>query len=346
MKVEQARTGLDQQIDVTDPKWRKAREALWRKEIGRHHKGDGLPYAHTEQYKRVFMGEIEFVPEGTDLTEKDDDRYLSPYGLGWEMSPLQNCEKWRWAILERPPAFAFEQKLLEEGRAQLIEYRISRLTEIWRHGFEILAGWSVSIAAELVRYISGETYVYGERDFEGYRINPLISPSYLFQRWLGTASGAWLGLRRDEPTPPMAWMFVDYFFSLIDYVHPVFFSGKQSSVLRFSAAVKCLSSVRNLANVEAFFDDAKEFPDGRDLGDEAKDARRKVVAEFRERVLALPAGNPFRRMWEEAVGKPLIWTAPRHAGNGRLLPEEEPEFISISNYEHMGCPFIPPYIRS
>lgn len=350
MKAEQARTGYDQQIDVTDPKWRKARESLWRKEIARHHKGDGLPYAHTEQYKRVFMGEIEFVPEGTDLTDTtsddDDDRYLAPYGLGWEMSPFQNRDKWRWAVIERPPQSNAEKKLLAESADRMIEFRISKLTNIYFHQVEFRAGWSSSLAAELVRYVAGDRYVPGERNFEGYQVNPVISPSYLFFGWLGSAAGGWFALNKRDPARPLSWHLVDYFFSLIDYVHPALFSGKKSSVLGFDETLRCLSAVRKLANSEKFFSSKLKDPDGRDTSEAAIAERREVIARFEARVMALPADHPFRAMWEDAIGKPFIPDVRFTAGNGTLRPEEEPECISLPDYRHMGRRFIPPYVRS
>lgn len=344
MKASDARTRYNDQVDVSNPKWRKARESLWRKDISRNNKGDGIPYALTEQYKRVFLSEIETVPVGMDLgpldrDEPDGPRWKTEEGLGWQLHPVQNRDKWRWAIVDRPPVYKLEKELFAQGIERLIEYRISQLvTGLGTHGFVFDAGWSPELGAEFTRYLLGERYQPDGYQFEGFFVQPKISPSRLFLSWLDSARG-WLedvinDLDRLAPV-----VLEDYFFSMLGYVQPAFFSGKVSPSMS-EVTVKPLIGLRILCNFDGFLSAVIAFNEvkGKKVYPANILVRNEFVHKLEARVMALPETHLFRAMWLRNKGKPMVTNHRHDPGEGTLTPEED-----VVKEIAFGTAFFPPW---
>lgn len=345
MKASDARTRYNDQVDVSNPKWRKARESLWRKDISRNNKGDGIPYALTEQYKRVFLGEIEAVPTGTDLgpldrDEPDGPRWTTEEGLGWKLHPVQNRDKWRWAIVDRPPAYKREKELFTQGIERLIEHRISQsVSRLGTHGFVFNAGWSPELGADFTRYLLGDRYQADGYQFEGFFVQPKISPSKFFVSWLESSRG-WLRDVLNETDRLKPEIMEDYFFSILDYVQPAFFSGKVSPSVR-GETVEPLVGVRILCNFfNGYMSKIVEFHEakGNKVDPSEISVRNEFVRNLEARVMALPETHLFRAMWLRNKGKPMVTSSRHDPGEGTLSPEED-----VIKEIVFGTAFFPPW---
>lgn len=335
------------------PEWKKAREALWKEEVSCHHKGDGFPRSYTAQYKKVFMGQQPMVPAGTefvliDLRTGDPDPeeiYTAQVGEAWQLSPFQDEAKWRWAIIERPPTCEGEQQLLAEGIEQLINYRIGYYADIWTNGPNHFWGWSGALRARFNRYLLGESYHPQGYMFEGYQVKPWISPSWWVRTWLDYIS-SWLRSGGDIDLS-VATGFVDYWFSLLDYVHPAFWSAKvrQQGGSLDPVYIKIANSIRYLNNREYSWrqDEKRGWP----LSEQGKANREAFLESWQQRILALPKTHPFREFWLTHIGQRTqlssgsmyLHTMPK------LDPEDDAEYVSFSTrYASLNFgKFVPPY---
>lgn len=344
MKASDARTRYNDQVDVSNPKWRKARESLWRKNVSRNNKGDGIPYALTEQYRRVFLGEIEAVAAGADFGpydkhDPDGGSWIAEEGLGWQLHPVQTRDRWRWAIVERPPGYALEKKLFEQGIERLIEFRVGQLvTGLGTHSFVFDAGWSPELGAEFTRYLLGERYQPDGYRFEGYLIQPPVSPSRLFVSWLESSRG-WLRDVINELDRLNPDVLEDYFFSMLDYVQPAFFSGKVSPSMG-EVTVKPLLGLRVLCNFDGYLSGVVAFHDAKGVKVDPVGilARNEFVYKLEARVMALPETHLFRAMWLRNKGKPMVTNHRHDPGEGALTPEED-----VVKEIAFGTAFFPPW---
>lgn len=343
------------------PEWKKVREALWKEEVSCHHKGQGLPRTWTTHYKKIFMGQQQAVPTGTEFVFVDlqdgspdlSDIRHAYEGQAWELSPFQDEAKWRWAIVERAPSSLGEQRLLEQGIEQLISYRIGYYAAIWNHGDFTYWGWSDDLFRHFNRYLLGERYHPDGYCFEGYQVKPWISPSILVARWLEGISSWLCGNGASDRCSAVN--FTEYWFSLLEYTHPAFFSGKSrvtSGGFPDKTYVAFANHIRYLADLDTWWDESADM--GYPVSESGQAARLEYLAELTERVLALPETHAFRTLWLANIDKAkLVGTTDNELLRmPRIKPEDDASFIPLrKQYPDLDLAvaqwdFVPPYMPS
>lgn len=328
-------------LDTSDPEWRKAREELWRQEVSGRIK-DGATYKLVRRCKEIFMGDLEWLPAGVETWKpdfEDEERHYSHEGMYWQLHPIQNEAKWRRVIVELPPEDDKERAALEESVEALISCRLARLPSISSNPFSYL-GWSRVLGDRFTRYCLGEVYRPSGYVFEGYKVNPPISPSLMFSEWLHShiyigdiSSSYWQYSSR----------FVDYAFSLLDYVHPALLSGKDSATFR-RATMEITASVRRMVRYTEILADYLKNQDN-PFGD--SEARYEYFLSLVDRILSLPEDHPLRILWNKSKGKPHISDPRREkSGDGPLSPEEDVQPMPKgSKPAWFPDYYIPPYIK-
>lgn len=278
---------------IRDPRWRKARERLWRKGVSGCFKGEGLARAFTEAAGAIFMGDADSLP-----IEQSNPVAGGREAL-WYLHPQQDDDKWRRVMLYPKPRNNWgEDKAYEHsGEQGLLLWRLSDKADIGYRPYDGF-GWSPALSERFIRLILSNKYEPEGYLFAGHWVTPLISPSKQYVKWLHGLS-SWY-----EYTDSAAFCYPqlheDYFFSLLDWVHPLFFTGLESGKLGV-VSKDCMIALRYISRPEQGVKEAQKYKDVKPHATpEALQLRQAYTAHLDVRITALGEGHPFYQMWQQA----------------------------------------------
>lgn len=325
-KVE-AQTAYNQQPDISDPQWRKARELLWRKQVSRFHKGEGLSSEYTEAVKLIFMGEADNVPEGT-LAYADSLEPLSrPKETLWYLRPLQNEKQWFYSLFILGPYYDYEERAVAAaGQQGLINYRVAEMADIGSPPCAYRAGWGPELALRFSRYLLGERFPFAPYQIDGQQVAPMLSPSVMAFDWLDSLS-RWLCFD-DAQARSYFHEFEEYFFSVVDYIHPFLYCGKCSHLIG-DGGEYMLMVMRLVTNFNRAIADAKKS--GNAISEAGLKCRREYHDHLTARVAQLGDDHPFYRFWQETSKFPLHLNHEIHVRQ-YASPEQEALLAGIERH--------------